>query len=58
MEDGSETPPGMITTRDASAIVRYIGHNSKSIDSIIDEKFTQTKDINYLKAIRDYIKQE
>lgn len=40
--------PGMITTRDASAIVKYINHNSKSVDQIMREKFTQTKNDDYL----------
>lgn len=40
--------PGMITTRDASAIVKYINHNSKSVDQIMREKFIQTKNDDYL----------
>ena len=40
--------PGMVTTRDASAIVKYIKHNSKSVDQIISEKFTQIKSSEYL----------
>lgn len=48
---GLSTPIGVVTTRDASAIVKYIGHNSKSIDQILDEKFVQTKSEDYLQFI-------
>ena len=43
--------PGMITTRDASAIVKYIKHNSKTVDQIIREKFIQTKNPDYLSRV-------
>jgi len=48
--------PGMITTRDASAIVKYIRHNSKSVDQIMSEKFVQIKDLEYLRFIADAFK--
>ncbi len=50
--EGFDTPPGMVTTRDAAAITKYIGHNSKSIDQVIREKFVQTKSDSYLKFIK------
>jgi len=53
-EAGYSSAPGMLSTRDASAIVKYIRHNSKSIDQIIAEKFTQTKDKTYLSFIKRY----
>ena len=49
--------PGMITTRDASAIVKYIKHNSKSVDQIMREKFTQTKNDGYLAFIANELKE-
>lgn len=49
--------PGMITTRDASAIVKYIKHNSKSVDQIMREKFTQTKTDGYLAFIANELKE-
>lgn len=49
--DGLDTPVGIVTTRDASAIVKYITHNSKSVDQVLAEKFVQTKNDDYLKFI-------
>ncbi len=46
-----DSPIGIVTTRDASDIVRYIGHNSKDVDQVLDEKFIQTKTEDYLKYI-------
>lgn len=48
---GMVSAQGITTTRDASAIKKYILHNSKSLDQIIEEKFTQTKDPEYIKAV-------
>lgn len=45
---------GNATTRDARAIVRYIEHDSKSVDQIIREQFVQIKDDKYLSFIEDY----
>lgn len=53
--EGYSSAPGMITTRDASAITKYVNHNSKSVDQIIREKFTQTKNVDYLNMICDII---
>lgn len=53
---GYDFAPGVGTTRDADDISRYLSHNSKSVNQIIEEKFIQTKDVHYLKYIRDYIK--
>ncbi len=47
---------GIVTTRDASGIVKYLDHNSKTVDQIIREKFTQKKDFYYLQYISDVIK--
>lgn len=55
---GQEFAQGMGTTRDADDIARYLSHNSKSVGQIINEKFVQTKDAQYLKHIRDYIIRE
>ena len=46
-ESDLSSTPGMITTRDAQAITRYIKHNSKSVESIIDENSEIT---NYVKT--------
>ncbi len=51
-QNGLDTAPGIGTTRDAAAIVKYINHNSKSIDQIMREKFTQTKERDYLSFLR------
>lgn len=53
---GLSTAPGITTTRDASAIRKYINHNSKSVDQVLMEKFIQTKDENYLKVIFNTMK--
>ena len=50
-KEGLDTPPGIVTTRDAVAITKYIKHNSKSIDQIMREKFVQTKSDSYLNFI-------
>lgn len=50
-KEGLDTPPGIVTTRDAAAIVKYIKHNSKSVDQVLREKFVQTKSDAYLKFI-------
>lgn len=55
-KNGLSSAPGITTTRDASAIRKYINHNSKSIDQVLREKFIQTKDENYLKVIADTMK--
>lgn len=52
---GLSSAPGMITTRDAAAIVKYIRHNSKKIDQILREKFIQTKSSTYLNIICDVL---
>jgi len=43
-----ESAPGIITTRDAAAIAKYIRHDSKRIDQVLREKFVQVKDNSYL----------
>lgn len=50
-KEGLDTPPGIVTTRDAAAITKYISHNSKTVDQVIREKFVQTKSDSYLKFI-------
>lgn len=45
---------GNATTRDARAIVRYIEHDSKTVDQIMREQFIQIKDDKYLSFIEDY----
>lgn len=57
VHEGLTTPKGIVTTRDASDIVKYIGHNSKSVDQIISEKFVQTKSDDYLKYIMTKFKE-
>lgn len=52
-----DTPIGIVTTRDASDIVRYIGHNSKKVDQVLSEKFVQTKSDDYLKFIMNKFKE-
>lgn len=51
IKQGFDTPIGVVTTRDASAIVKYINHNSKSVDQVLAEKFVQTKNDDYLQTI-------
>lgn len=50
-KQGYPTAIGMITTRDAAAITKYINHNSKSVEQILREKFIQTKTPDYLSFI-------
>ena len=49
---GLDAPIGVVTTRDAAAITKYIKHNSKSVEQVMDEKFVQTKSQDYLKYIK------
>ena len=53
---GLSSAPGMITTRDAASITKYINHNSKSVDQIFREKFIQIKDADYLKSIANTLR--
>ncbi len=53
--NGLDSPQGITTTRDADAIKKYIDHNSKSIDQIIQEKFVQIKDSEYLTTLAKII---
>lgn len=48
---GLETPQGTTTTRDATAIRKYIEHNSKTLEQIMAERFIQIKDSEYRKAL-------
>lgn len=50
-KEGLDTAPGIGTTRDAAAIVKYIGHNSKTVDQVLREKFVQTKPQDYLEFL-------
>ena len=49
------TAPGIGTTRDASAIRKYVDHNSKSLAQIIAERFVQTKSEQYRESIGRFI---
>lgn len=40
--------PGIITTRDAARIKRYLDNQSLSMGKIVDYEFVQTKDMEYL----------
>ena len=51
-QNGLDTAPGIGTTRDAAAIVKYIKHNSKTVDQIMREKFIQTKERDYLNFLK------
>jgi hypothetical protein len=46
-----DSAPGIVTTRDASAIAKYVLHNSKSLDQVLREKFVQIKAKDYLEYI-------
>ncbi len=46
-----DSAPGIVTTRDAAAIAKYVSHNSKSLDQVLREKFVQVKDKDYLEFI-------
>ena len=49
--NGKNSAQGITTTRDAAAIKKYIDHNSKSVDQVLDEKFIQIKDSEYRRAL-------
>lgn len=53
-----ESAPGIITTRDASAIAKYVRHNSKTVEQVLAEKFVQVKNKAYLEHIMDGIRKE
>ena len=48
--------PGIITTRDATRIRKYLDNGSFSAEKIIDYEFIQTKDDSYLAFLADYMK--
>lgn len=54
-KNGLVSVPGVVTSRDASSIVKYIRHNSKNLDQVLMEKFVQTKNPDYLSAIISYM---
>lgn len=56
LREGLDTAPGIATTRDASAIVRYITHNSKTIEEVLRHKFIQTKSEEYLNVLMNEMK--
>lgn len=56
ISEGVDTAPGIATTRDASAIVRYINHNSKTVEQILRHKFIQTKSEEYLNVLINEMK--
>lgn len=47
--------PGIITTRDAARIRKYVKNGSFSMEKIVDYEFIQTKDESYLAFLSDYI---
>lgn len=49
---GLSVAPGITTTRDAQAIVRYLKHDSKDIETILRQKFIQTKDATYINFLK------
>ncbi|MBQ1326447.1 MAG: AAA family ATPase [Eubacterium sp.] len=49
--------PGIITTRDATRIKKYLDNQSFNMSKILDYEFIQTKDITYLAFIQDFIGQ-
>ena len=49
--------PGIITTRDATRIKKYLDNKSFDMNKILEYEFLQTKDITYLAFIEDYIRQ-
>lgn len=55
LNNGLETAPGIGTTRDASAICKYIRNNSKTLDQVLEEKFVQTKNSEYREELGRYI---
>jgi hypothetical protein len=48
--------PGIITTRDATRIKKYMDNKSFNMNQILEYEFIQTKDITYLAFIEDSIK--
>ena len=50
-----ESAQGIVTTRDASAIVKYLKHNSKTLDELLEQKFIQTKEKDYLISLARFI---
>ncbi|MBQ8892092.1 MAG: AAA family ATPase [Bacilli bacterium] len=55
LNNNMESAQGIGTTRDAAAIVKYIKHDSKTLDELLEEKFTQTKDMDYLSSLAKFI---
>lgn len=49
--------PGIITTRDATRIKKYLDNQSFNMNKILEYEFIQTKDATYLAFIQDYIRQ-
>lgn len=57
LNNGLETALGTATTRDASALRKYIDHDIKTVDQILFEKFIQIKKSEYKSALaRDIAK--
>ena len=49
--------PGIITTRDATRIKKYLDNKSFDMNRILQYEYIQTKDITYLAFIQDFISQ-
>ncbi len=47
--------PGIITTRDAARIKKYLSHNSFNDEKILEYEFIQTKEIGYLTFLSEFM---
>ena len=57
-EHKQSTAQGIITTRDAAAIAKYVRHNSKKLENVLEEKFIQIKNKEYIEHLMAGIKRE
>lgn len=48
--------PGILTTRDAARIKKYLDNKSLNMDQILDYEFIQTKDMEYLAFLANHMK--
>lgn len=48
--------PGIVTTRDAARIKKYLDNESFNMEKIIDYEFIQTKDESYLTFLAEHVK--
>ena len=57
-DNSKEVAPGVFTTRDAKYLKKYLDHESKTMEQIINSQFIQTKDIDYLTELLSLLERE